>query len=222
MTYDGLELQARNVTLWCEHRWDPSGKKTASTSTPPNSGKKPANSMGSGKSNFLTKARVKQLQKDQTASNTTTEPPTPTPQSPIWSSLHGGQQMLMVTLSKEKTIQVHVPTEIGPRSPTLAECKTIIVEQQETNHKQARELLKLRTDLKEAIISQKWNQNSFLVGKSYGRTDAGHVKLPARAPVQPEKVSLPSLRPNINSGVADRRRRQQAILRGRMGRRDFY
>lgn len=47
-------------------------------------------------------------------------------------------------------------------------------------------------------------------------------RLQSRAPVAPEKVSLPALRPNINSVVADRRRRQQAILRGRMGRKDFY
>ena len=121
---------------------DPSGKKNT-TSTPPGSAKKPTNSIGSGKSKFLTKARVKQHQKQEVtgAANTKDESSVPAPQSPIWSSIYGGQQMLMVTLMKDKTIQVHVPTENGPRSPTLAECKTIIVEQQETNHKQAREVL---------------------------------------------------------------------------------
>lgn len=46
-------------------------------------------------------------------------------------------------------------------------------------------------------------------------------RLQGRGPAPSEKVSLPALRPNINSVVADRRRRQQAILRGRMGRKDF-
>lgn len=48
--------------------------------------------------------------------------------------------MIMVTLTKDQLIQVHVPSETGPRSPTLTECKTIIAEQHEVNYKQAREV----------------------------------------------------------------------------------
>jgi hypothetical protein len=34
------------------------------------------------------------------------------------------------------------------------------------------QLLKLRADLREAITSQKWNQNSYIVGKSFGKMEA--------------------------------------------------
>jgi hypothetical protein len=125
----------------------PSGKE-AVTCTLPSSGKKTETRHGSGKSNFLTKARTRQPQKDKqeaTHSNTPVNSRTEsirytTPQSPVWSAVHGGQQMLIVTLNKDKSMQVHEPTENGPRSPTLSECKTIIEEQQETNHKQAKEV----------------------------------------------------------------------------------
>lgn len=114
----------------------PSGSKSSAT---PSSAKKPVNpSVGSAnKSKFLSKARAKQHEKEEAAKAGS---PVPPPQSPVWSSIHGGQQMIMVTLSKDKMIQVHVPNETGSRSPTLSECKTIIAEQQETNHKQAREV----------------------------------------------------------------------------------
>ena len=48
--------------------------------------------------------------------------------------------VLMVTFSGDSKIQVHIPSEEGPRSPTLSECNAIIKQQQETNLKQAQEV----------------------------------------------------------------------------------
>ena len=49
--------------------------------------------------------------------------------------------VFMVTLSGDSKVKVHIPSETEPRSPTLSECNAIIKQQQETNYKQAQEVI---------------------------------------------------------------------------------
>ncbi|EDO31476.1 predicted protein [Nematostella vectensis] len=227
-------------------------EKKVTSGTPATSGVKPGSARGSGKS----RSANKQKTKPQVVNDKPLPPPNmagsqhalshKTPQAPFQKSVTDSQQVFMVTIRKDNSIEVHFPTESAPRSPTLSECKTIIKQQQEMNSKQAQELTRLKSDLREAANSNKWSSDTYLLTKSYvkggdaissgGEWPHGNRPLPklpmrdqsvsgkatSRVRVTSENVSLPMLRPNINSTVADRRRRQQAILRGRPGRKDFF
>lgn len=164
--------------------------------------------------------------------------------APVKQGIPLGQSVLVVTV-KDKHVKVHMPTDSAPRSPTLVECKAIIKHQQETNKRQEQELSKLKSDLNDALYSDKWTPDTYLVTKSYvtgdaptnirqntpasrslprlhsrdqmhsGRLTAGHMH------VVQDSVSLPVLRPNGTVNVADRKRRQQALVRGR-GKKDLF
>lgn len=164
--------------------------------------------------------------------------------APVKQGIPLGQSVLLVTI-KDKHVKVHMPTDSAPRSPTLVECKAIIKHQQETNKRQEQELSKLKSDLNDALYSDKWTPDTYLVTKSYVTDDAptntrqntpASRSLPrlhsrdqmhsgrltaGQMHVVQDSVSLPVLRPNGAANVADRKRRQQALVRGR-GKKDFY
>lgn len=167
-----------------------------------------------------------------------------TPSPPTKQGVPTGKSLLVVTI-KDKTVKVNMPTDSTPRSPTLVECKAIIKHQQETNKRQEQELSKLKSDLNDALYSDKWTPDAYLLAKSYvaeeippqtrhntpatrslpwlhsrDQTHSGRV-IPGRMQVVHDNVSLPVLRPHGASNVAIRKRRQQALVRGR-GKKDIF
>jgi len=218
------------------------GVAVKATPTPPLSGK---SSTAKSKSSGRAKAKSQHSQeKHSNLSSPYAFSLNATPSPATKQVIPSGHSVLMVTV-KDKTVKVHLPTDSAPRSPTLVECKAIIKHQQETNKKQEQELSKLKSDLNDALYSDKWTPDAYLLAKSYmademqtntrqntpatralprlhsrekmhlGRTATGRMHF-----VQ-DSVSLPVLRPNGGANVADRKRRQQALVRGR-GKKDFY
>lgn len=221
------------------------GANSKSTPTPPLSAKGPITKpKSSGK-----KHKIKSHNKQEKATNLSPShafslSATPPAATATNQGIPLGQSLLVVTI-KDKTVKVHMPSDSAPRSPTLVECKAIIKHQQETNKKQEQELSKLKSDLNDALYSDKWTPDAYLLAKSYvtddvptntrhntpasrslprlnsreqthsGRLAAGGMH------VVHDSVSLPVLRPNGGVNVADRKRRQQALVRGR-GKKDFY
>lgn len=218
------------------------GVATKATPTPPLSAK-------STNSRSKTSARTKtKLQNPQEKRPNLSSPYafelSATPSSPTKQAIPSGKSLLVVTI-KEKTVKVHMPTDSAPRSPTLVECKAIIKHQQETNKRQEQELSKLKSDLNDALYSDKWTPDAYLLAKSYvaeeipphtrnntpatrslpwlhsrEQTHSGRM-IPGGIHVVHDNVSLPALHPNGASNVAVRKRRQQALVRGR-GKKDFY
>lgn len=222
------------------------GTTSKSTPTPPLSAKGPqiTKPKSSGK-----KHKIKSHNKQEKPTNLSSPyafslsatPPAPTATN---QGIPLGQSLLVVTI-KDKTVKVHMPSDSAPRSPTLVECKAIIKHQSETNKRQEQELSKLKSDLNDALYSDKWTPDAYLLAKSYvtddvptntrhntpasrslprlnSREQAHSGRLAAgRMHVVHDSVSLPVLRPNGGANVADRKRRQQALVRGR-GKKDFY
>lgn len=223
-----------------------SGKKGAAvkaTPTPPLSAKS-LNTKPKSSGRSKTKSQHSHEQQHSNLSSPYAFSLNSTPPSGVKQGVSVGQSVLVVTI-KDKTVKVHMPTDSAPRSPTLVECKAIIKHQQETNKRQEQELSKLKSDLNDALYSDKWTPDAYLLAKSYmaeempstarhntpatrslprlhsreqthsGRLAAGRLHYVS------ESVSLPVLRPNGAANVADRKRRQQAVVRGRAGKKDF-
>lgn len=122
----------------------------------------------------------------------------------------GKTTVLQVTLGKRGEIFVQPSTDTGPRSPTMSECKDIIHHLEDTNKKQGQELSRLKEELREGNYSSKWSPDTYLVAKTVS----------GRSHYDQNSVMLPALRPAGSGNVAERRRGQQAVLRGR-GKRDM-
>lgn len=123
----------------------------------------------------------------------------------------GKTTVLQVRFGKKGEIYVQPPTGAGSRSPTMSECKDIIHYLEDTNKKQGQELTKLKEEMKEDSYAAKFSPDTYLVTKTLnGRT----------AHYDQNSVILPALRPAGSGNVAERRRGQQAVLRGR-GKRDM-
>lgn len=122
----------------------------------------------------------------------------------------GKTTVLQVTLGKKGEIFVHTSTGTGSRSPTMSECKDIIHHLEDTNKRQGQELSRLKEEKKGDQYSPKWSPDTYLVTKT----------LSGRSHYDQNSVMLPALRPAGSGNVADRRRGQQAVLRGRGGKRD--
>ncbi|XP_028396475.1 uncharacterized protein LOC114520418 [Dendronephthya gigantea] len=122
----------------------------------------------------------------------------------------GKTTVLQVTFGKKGEIYVQPPTGTQSRSPTMSECKDIIHYLEDTNKRQGQELIKLREEKKEGNYTTKFSPDTYLVTKT----------LNGRAHYDQNSVILPALRPAGSGNVAERRRGQQAVLRGR-GKRDM-
>lgn len=122
----------------------------------------------------------------------------------------GKTTVLQVTLGKKGEIFVQPSTDTGARSPTMAECKDIIHHLEDTNKKQGQELSRLKEELRDGNYSSKWSPDTYLVTKT----------LNGRSHYDQNSVMLPALPPAGSGNVANRRRSQQAVMRGR-GKRDM-
>ncbi|XP_064612859.1 coiled-coil domain-containing protein 74A-like isoform X2 [Liolophura sinensis] len=87
------------------------------------------------------------------------------------------------------------------RPPTLAECELIIRHLQQVNEKQAHELDRLKSDLKDVLYSHKWTPDAYLLAKAYVAEDgrepgaAPPPLIQGAPPLDQPGSRLPSSRP---------------------------
>ena len=130
------------------HFRQPSGKKIIVAKPSPTAVK--SASEKTQRSAKLRSKQPKDLDKCSASRNTSSSKRVP-PVTKQEVAIPGRQSVLMVTI-KDKSIQVHLPSEGAPRSPTLSECKAIIKHQQDANQQQAQEVFCI---LKFFIFSRK-------------------------------------------------------------------
>lgn len=114
------------------------------------------------------------------------------------------------------------------RQPTVEECERIIRHLQLVGEQQAKELTRLKADLKEALYSQKWTPDAYLLAKAYvvdeGTRDGlprmqmrgSARKLPDVSYISRDNVSLPALKQTMGTKAVERRRRTQILQKARL------
>uniref|UniRef100_H2YCX6 CCDC92/74 N-terminal domain-containing protein n=1 Tax=Ciona savignyi TaxID=51511 RepID=H2YCX6_CIOSA len=118
----------------------------------------------------------------------------------------------------------------APRSPSLAECELIIKHLHQVSGEQLRENRMLKADLRGLINYQKRESGHSGIRSYMSETKTDDlIKLPkvtlksqnvqqaahSSASSLNEHVSLPALKVSMNTNIADRRKRQQAVQRAR-------
>ncbi|XP_072024374.1 coiled-coil domain-containing protein 74A-like [Amphiura filiformis] len=143
-----------------------------------------------------------------------------------------GQPQPLMPISTNP-LQVQKPSDPKPRSPTLQECEIIIRHLKDGNERQAHELLRLKSDLRDVLYSHKWTPDAYLLAKAYVAEDeeqqAGDNKLPKiplrnstrklpEAAFTKDTFSLPPLKTTMGKKVAERQKRVDAVKRARQQR----
>jgi hypothetical protein len=150
----------------------------------------------------------------------------------------------------ESIVSAHSP--VGPEkvlgrkpvavshSPSVEQYKSIIKHLQKTNDSMAHELIRLKSDLRDVLFSEKLTPESFLIAKAYVKRDGdndvpGDSGLPKFHSEQHhygqrpdmlneacrtinEGPTLPPLKPKLHSNLAERRRKTEAIQKSRVGK----
>ncbi|XP_025091079.1 uncharacterized protein LOC112562201 isoform X2 [Pomacea canaliculata] len=145
----------------------------------------------------------------------------------------GGGQMSQIV---DKISEGQNSMQANGRPLSLAECQAVIRHLQQINEKQAHELERLKSDLRDVLYSHKWTPDAYLLAKAYiaeddkkeeetgaaaGRT--GLPRIPLRNPSRKlpdiayirDTVSLPALRQTVSNKAVERRKRTQILQKAK-------
>lgn len=145
----------------------------------------------------------------------------------------GGQ----ISQMAEQIANGQAPMEASGRPLTMAEYQAIIRHLQQVNERQAHELERLKSDLRDVLYSHKWTPDAYLLAKAYIAEDDKKVdsdstpksslpkiplkhhtrKLPDIAYIQ-DTLSLPALKQTVGNKAVERRKRTQILQKAKMRR----
>lgn len=144
----------------------------------------------------------------------------------------GGAQISQVA---EQIAEGHSPLiEANGRPLSLAECQAIIRHLQQVNERQAHELERLKSDLRDVLYSHKWTPDAYLLAKAYIAEDdkkdddaaskSSLPKIPLKHQTRklPEvayirdTVSLPALKQTVGNRAVERRKRTQILQKAKL------
>ena len=121
-------------------------------------------------------------------------------------------------------LRVRSSPHVDPRSPSVEECEVIIKYLHRLNARQIEENQLLKSDLKHLLYPNKGRQSPRIC--STGKSEE-LLKLPkvaykghfpeTQASANPDRVMLPALKQTMNMNVAERKKRQKAVLKARKG-----
>ncbi|XP_046870791.1 LOW QUALITY PROTEIN: coiled-coil domain-containing protein 74A [Hypomesus transpacificus] len=127
-------------------------------------------------------------------------------------------------------LRIHSSPAHPPRAPTLQECEIIIRQLYNANSVQSQEIVRVKAVLRDIVFNKKITPENYILTKSYlaDGTRAETEKFPKLA-LQPqpnktsgsqvgvaERVILPALKQSLNSSIAERQKRTQAVQRSRL------
>ncbi|XP_034047701.1 coiled-coil domain-containing protein 74A [Thalassophryne amazonica] len=132
-----------------------------------------------------------------------------------------GQVLKADLITSLHPLRIHSSLSHPPRAPTLPECEDIIRQLSAAHSSQSQEILRVKTLLKEIVLSRKVTPENYVLAKTYlvdGTCKSAEVKNIQKIGLQmlPEKkcgVILPALTQSLSSTIADRQRRIRAIQR---------
>ncbi|XP_063715782.1 coiled-coil domain-containing protein 74A-like isoform X2 [Symsagittifera roscoffensis] len=131
-----------------------------------------------------------------------------------------------------KPFVVHPPSE-DDRTPSLNECQAIIAQLSFHCQNQHQELSELKQSLKDALYSQKWTPDAYLLAKAIVNDPQDHeqdmrplsadeskknrqVKIPDAVYSIKEHGSLPALRQTLQPGVIERQKKVHSMQKKRL------
>ncbi|KAK7455715.1 hypothetical protein BaRGS_00039455 [Batillaria attramentaria] len=145
---------------------------------------------------------------------------------------HGGAQISQMA---EQIAEGQSPlTEPNGRPLSLVECQAIIRHLQQVNERQAHELERLKSDLRDVLYSHKWTPDAYLLAKAYIAEDdkkdddaaskSSLPKIPLKHQTRklPEvayirdTVSLPALKQTVGNRAVERRKRTQILQKAKL------
>lgn len=145
---------------------------------------------------------------------------------------HGGAQISQMA---EQIADGQSPlVEPNGRPLSLAECQAIIRHLQQVNERQAHELERLKSDLRDVLYSHKWTPDAYLLAKAYIAEDdkkdddaaskSSLPKIPLKHQTRklPEvayirdTVSLPALKQTVGNRAVERRKRTQILQKAKL------
>lgn len=146
----------------------------------------------------------------------------------------GGAQISQMA---EQIASGQAPMEANGRPLTLVECQAIIRHLQQVNERQAHELERLKSDLRDVLYSHKWTPDAYLLAKAYiaeddKKDDSDSTsksslpkiplkhqtrKLPDIAYIR-DTLSLPALKQTVGNKAVERRKRTQILQKAKLRR----
>ncbi|XP_076434951.1 coiled-coil domain-containing protein 74B-like [Babylonia areolata] len=152
-----------------------------------------------------------------------------------YQATQGGAQMSQVA---EQIADGQSPLEASGRPLSLAECQAVIRHLQQVNERQAHELERLKSDLRDVLYSHKWTPDAYLLAKAYIAEDdkkgdspeavskSALPKIPLKNQTRklPEvayirdTVSLPALKQTVGNKAVERRKRTQILQKAKLRR----
>lgn len=139
-----------------------------------------------------------------------------------------------------KPFVVHPPNGAKDRTPTLSECQAIIAQLSFHCQHQHEELTELKKNLKEALYSQKWTPDAYLIAKAIVNESSAqplledietpdrplsaddkhkkgrHMRIPETVYSLKDHGSLPALRQTLQPGVIERQKKVSSMQKRRL------